>query len=85
MALSERDVEILRFEREWWQYSGTKEAAIRREFAMSASHYYRLLGRIIDEPDAVALDPLTVKRLRRQRGQRRRIRYEGRRVGPGGR
>ena len=58
MALSERDNEILQFEREWWQHSGTKEAAIQRRFAMSASHYYRLLARIVDDPDALSQDPL---------------------------
>jgi hypothetical protein len=83
MGLSERDRSMLDFEREWWTVPGTKEAAIRARFAVSASHYYRILGRILDEPDALAYDPLTVKRLLRQRGVRRRLRYEGRRAGPG--
>lgn len=74
---------MLDFEREWWTMGGTKEAAIRARFAMSASHYYRILGRILDDPEALLYDPLTVKRLLRLRGHRRRLRYEGRRAGPG--
>ena len=35
------------------------------------------------EPAALAYDPLTVKRLRRYRDERRRARYEGRRADPG--
>ncbi len=84
MALTGRDRAILNFEREWWKHAGTKEAAIRQRFAVSASHYYRLLGQVLDDPAASDHDPLTVKRLLRQRGQRRRLRFEGRRAGPGG-
>ena len=83
MALTERDRAILDFERGWWQYAGSKEAEIRSRFGVSASHYYRLLGRMLDEEAAYAYDPLTVTRLRRQRVRRRRSRYEGRRAGPG--
>jgi hypothetical protein len=45
----------------------------------------RRLGDLIDSPDAFAYDPLTVKRLRRYRDDRRRARYEGQRADPGSR
>jgi len=37
--LSERDREILSFERQWWKYAGAKEQAIRESFSMSATRY----------------------------------------------
>ena len=35
-ALSQRDREILAFERQWWKYAGAKEQAVRELFDMSA-------------------------------------------------
>lgn len=68
--LDERDAAILRFERQWWKHAGTKEQAIRDSFGFSATRYYQLLNAIIDRPEALAFDPMTVKRLRRVRAQR---------------
>lgn len=82
MELSERDREILDFEREWWRVPGSKQAAIRERFGMSPASYYRLVSAIIDAPTAPGYDPLTVKRLRHRREQRRRDRIEGRRAHP---
>ena len=77
MPLSERDKAILDFERQWWNLPGPKEASIRRLLAMSATRYYQLLGALADSSDALAYDPLVVRRLRRLRHQRRRVRFEG--------
>lgn len=85
MTLSEADRAILDLEREWWTRPGTKAAAIRRDLGLSSSRYYRRVGQLIESPGAVSYDPLTVKRLRRLRDQRRRHRYEGRRADPGSR
>ncbi|HET7305048.1 MAG TPA: DUF3263 domain-containing protein, partial [Segeticoccus sp.] len=41
--LSERDHEILAFERQWWKYAGAKEQAIRELFDMSSTRYYQVL------------------------------------------
>ncbi|OYN84723.1 DUF3263 domain-containing protein [Parenemella sanctibonifatiensis] len=73
-GLSERDERILAFERQWWKYAGAKEQGIRDEFDMSATRYYQLLNALIDTPEALATDPLLVKRLRRLRSQRQRAR-----------
>jgi hypothetical protein len=72
--LEERGQAILDFEREWWKYAGAKEQAIRERFDLSPTRYYQLLNRIIDDEEAVAYDPMLVKRLRRMRAARQRQR-----------
>jgi len=72
--LSARDADILTFERQWWKFAGAKEQAIRDKFQMSATRYYQILNALIDKPDALAQDPLLVKRLRRLRATRQRNR-----------
>lgn len=72
--LSERDRQILTFERQWWKYAGAKEQAIRDQFGMSATRYYQVLNALIDREEALAFDPLLVKRLRRLRASRQRAR-----------
>lgn len=80
MGLSPRDRDILDFERTWWTLPGPKHGAIRERLGISGTRYYQLLNDLLDRPDAVAYDPLTVKRVRRLREQRRRVRIEGRRA-----
>ena len=72
--LSERDLEILDFERQWWEYAGAKETSIRERFGMTAVKYYQRLNWIIDQPRALEHDALLVKRLRRNRSARQRSR-----------
>lgn len=79
-GLSERDARILEFERQWWKYAGAKEQAIRELFDCSATRYYQLLNALIDDPAALAADPMLVKRLRRMRAARQRTR-SARRLG----
>lgn len=79
-GLSRRDREILAFERQWWKYAGAKEQAIRELFDMSATRYYQVLNSLIDTPEALAADPMLVKRLRRLRASRQRQR-SARRLG----
>jgi hypothetical protein len=81
MALTDRDRAILDFERSWWSEAGPKELAIRERFELSATRYYQILAELIDDAEALAYDPLVVRRLRRLRDRRRRARYEGRSVG----
>ena len=79
-GLSDRDREILEFERQWWKYAGAKETAVREQFDMSATRYYQVLNALIDRPEALASDPLLVRRLRRLRAARQRQR-SARRLG----
>lgn len=72
--LDDRDRDMLDFEREWWKYAGAKEQAIKTRFDLSTTRYYELLNRLIDRDEAVAYDPMLVKRLRRLRAQRQRQR-----------
>jgi hypothetical protein len=79
-GLSERELAILEFERAWWKYAGAKEQAVRDLFDMSATRYYQALNALIDRPEALAADPMLVKRLRRLRAARQRAR-SARRLG----
>ncbi len=72
--LGEREQGVLAFERHWWRHAGAKEEAIRRQFGVGPTAYYQLLSRLIDDPAAMAYDPMLVKRLQRQRASRRRRR-----------
>jgi Protein of unknown function (DUF3263) len=73
-GLPAREREILAFERQWWRFPGAKEEAIRERFGMSATRYYQVLNALVDRPEALAADPLLVRRLRRMRGARQRQR-----------
>ncbi|MGL5861737.1 MAG: DUF3263 domain-containing protein [Phycicoccus sp.] len=78
--LSDRDREVLAFERQWWKYAGSKETAVRELFDMSSTRYYQLLNVLIDTQAALEYDPMLVKRLRRLRSSRQRAR-SARRLG----
>lgn len=67
--------EVLDFERGWWQSAMPKPDAIRTRFGVSAARYHQLLDRIIDRPEALAYDPMLVRRLRRLRQARRSKRF----------
>lgn len=73
-GLTDRDREILAFERQWWKYAGAKEEAVRELFGMSATRYYQVLNALVDSPAALAHDPMLVTRLRRVRSTRQRAR-----------
>jgi hypothetical protein len=78
--LSDKEREILAFERQWWKYAGAKEQAIKDLFDLSATRYYQVLNALIDRPEALVHDPMLVKRLRRLRTTRQRTR-SARRLG----
>ena len=73
-GLPRRDRDILAFERQWWKYAGAKEEAIMDLFSMSATRYYQVLNALVDRPEALAADPMLVKRLRRLRASRQKAR-----------
>lgn len=74
VELSPRDYAMLAFEREWWRQGTAKDAAARELFGVPATDYYQALSQLIDREDALAHDPLLVRRLRRLRATRRRQR-----------
>lgn len=73
-GLSRREHDILAFERQWWKYAGAKEEAIKELFGLSATRYYQVLNALVDRPEALAADPMLVKRLRRLRASRQKAR-----------
>src|SRR6202030_813544 len=73
-GLTRREHDILAFERQWWKFAGSKEDAIRELFSMSATRYYQVLNALVDRPEAMAADPMLVKRLRRLRASRQKAR-----------
>jgi hypothetical protein len=80
LELTDRDRQIIAFERQWWKYAGAKEQAIRELFDMSATRYYQVLNALIDNPAALEADPMLIKRLGRLRSSRQRAR-SARRLG----
>ena len=59
---------------------GERDQEILESFDMSATRYYQVLNALIDRPEALAADPLLVRRLRRMRAERQRVR-SARRLG----
>jgi len=74
LGLTRREHEMLTFERHWWRQAGAKETAIRDRFGVPPTRYYQVLNALVDRPDALAADPLLVRRLRRLRRARARTR-----------
>ncbi|MBA2947217.1 DUF3263 domain-containing protein [Streptomyces himalayensis] len=69
--LTERQRAVLALERRSWPTPGAKERAIREQLGMVPVRYYQLLNALLDDPRALAHDPVTVNRLRRIRESRR--------------
>lgn len=69
--LSPRERDVLALERRGFTGAGTKERAIREELGLAPVRYYQLLNALLDDPRALAHDPVTVNRLRRVRETRR--------------
>ncbi|MFI0739472.1 DUF3263 domain-containing protein [Streptomyces sp. NPDC021100] len=69
--LSERDLAVLALERRSWPGPGAKERVVRERLGITPTRYYQLLNALLDDPRALAHDPVTVNRLRRLREARR--------------
>jgi hypothetical protein len=79
-GLTDDELAMLDLERSWWKHIGAKETLIRERFGISSTIYYAGLNRLIDRPEALAADPMLVRRLQRIRDTRRRQR-SARRLG----
>ncbi|MEV5882616.1 DUF3263 domain-containing protein [Streptomyces sp. NPDC052020] len=69
--LGERELRVLALERRGFPGPGAKERAIREELGLAPVRYYQVLNALLDDPRALAADPVTVNRLRRVREARR--------------
>lgn len=68
--LSVHEIAMLNFERQWFAQPGAREQAIRDVFDLTSTGYAQQLNRLLDNPAALAHDPITVNRLRRIRDRR---------------
>jgi hypothetical protein len=75
--LTERERAIIEFEGSWWTHDEARDTVIRARFACSTEEYYHELNQLLDHPGALSVDPLVVRRLRRNRERRRRARIDG--------
>lgn len=66
----ERALAVLAMERRRYRHQGAKEQAVRDELGLSAARYHQLLNALLDDPAALAADPVLVNRLRRLRHAR---------------
>ena len=64
--MTDTEMAILDFEREWWRHAGARDEEVARRWGMSAPEYRRRLIAIVVRPEAMAYDPLTVRRIRRR-------------------
>ena len=78
--------ELLDFERSRPRGGRSKAREIRERWGLTPTRYHQLLVRAVDSPDALAYDPVLVRRLRRLRDIRRHARLAERlgRSGPRG-
>ncbi|MFB7932662.1 DUF3263 domain-containing protein [Streptomyces sp. NPDC056039] len=69
--LGRRERDILALEGRSFSGPGAKERAVREELGLAPVRYFQLLNALLDDPRALAHDPVTVNRLRRVRERRR--------------
>lgn len=69
--LGARERAILAMERRGFAGPGVKEREIRERLGLAPVRYYQLLNALLDDPRALAHDPITVNRLRRLRATHR--------------
>lgn len=67
---------MVAFEAQRLTLTGDYEAAVRARFGCSMDVYYVELNEAMDHPGALALDPLVVRRFRRNRERRRRSKMD---------
>jgi hypothetical protein len=70
-GLTDDETAMLELERSWWKYSAVKDTVVRERFDISPTAYYSRLNALLERPEAMASDPMTVRRLQRLRDRRR--------------
>ena len=71
MSLSDTDRAILDLERQRWKYPAKKEERALAELRLTPTRYHVRLNALLDNPEAEAVEPVLVRRLRRLRDARR--------------
>jgi hypothetical protein len=75
--LTDRQRDLLDFERAWWQFDESRDELIRARFGSSPDEYDAELDQVLEHPGAMRHDPLVVRRFQRRRLRRRRALIEG--------
>lgn len=70
-AFTELDQRILDFERQWFQFPGARDQAIRETFDMTPTRYAQRLLTVLSKPQALEYDAQLVRRLQRRVRARR--------------
>lgn len=65
------DAELLDFEASWPLPGAAKDSTVVAVLGMPPTLYHQRLGALLDDPKALAYNPLLIKRLRRLRATRR--------------
>ena len=69
--LNQRDRDILEFEQSWWESEIPMDQGVRERFQLTEAEYVAALDELIASDEALAAEPLLVRRLRRLRDRRR--------------
>lgn len=69
--------QVLEFARLVWKHQGAKETAVMDWFGWTLTRYNAVLLALLDRPEALAYDPMTVNRHRRLRDRRQTVRRFG--------
>jgi hypothetical protein len=80
LGLDELTLRVLEFERSDGRRRRSKDRAIRERLEITPTRYHQLLLAALERPEALAFDPMLVRRLRRLRDARRHTRF-ARRLG----
>lgn len=65
MTLTARELELLDFEETWGtHHTSRKEEAIHVELQLRPARYYVLILRLANNPEAIARNPQTLRRVR---------------------
>jgi hypothetical protein len=64
--MTDTEMAILDFERQWWCHAGAKDQEVAQRWGMTASEYDSRLIAIAVRPEAMTYDPITVRRIRRR-------------------
>jgi hypothetical protein len=75
--LTDRQRDVLDFERTWWQFDQSRDELIRARFGCAPDEYDAELEDVLEHPGAMRHDPLVVRRFQRRRLRRRRTLIEG--------
>lgn len=69
--LTDRERDLLAFEKLEWKHRGAKDDAIRKTFGLSPWQYSQRLLALCEQPAALAAEPVLVNRVRRLQHFRR--------------